>query len=351
MKRVAVGMSGGVDSAVAAYLLKQDGYDVVGVMLRTWVSDNGEESRCCEIDDARAAADAIGIPFHVINCTDDFREKVTEPFVRSYIGGRTPNPCIVCNRCLKWEKMLYMANVLKADMIATGHYAHIVKLDNGRYTLKKADHADKDQTYMLYALSQEQLERTMMPLGTYSKDEVRKIAKSAGIPVADKPDSQEICFVPDDDYAGFIERSYDGPLPGEGDLTDEDGNVLGRHKGIIHYTVGQRKGLGIAFGHPMYVKRIDSENNRVILAGNEELYSNVVECSDINLMSIPSIGEGEQIRCKAKIRYRHEAQSATACIKNDRLVITFDEPQRAAAPGQSAVMYDAGVVIGGGVII
>ena len=352
MERITVGMSGGVDSAVAAYLLKQGGYDVTGVMLRTWVSDSGEESRCCEIDDARAAAGAIGIPFHVVNCTDDFARNVTAPFIRSYINGLTPNPCIVCNRCLKWEKMLYMANVLAADRIATGHYASVVKLDNGRYTLRRAKHARKDQTYMLYALSQEQLSKTVMPLGEYSKEEVRDIAHKTGIPVADKADSQEICFVPDDDYAAFIRNTYDGDLPGEGNFTDEAGNVLGRHKGIINYTVGQRKGLGISLGHPMYVKRIDPVKNEVILAEDEALYSSRVVCKDVNYMGIPSPSGDEEFRCLAKIRYRHEAQPATAIVCGDVLRLEFDEPVRAATPGQSAVLYDdKECVIGGGVIV
>ncbi len=352
MERVIVGLSGGVDSAVAAYLLKQDGYDVEGVMLRTWVSDSGEESRCCEIDDARDVAECIGIPFHVKNCVDAFREKVIDPFVCSYINGLTPNPCIGCNRYIKWEKMLDMANVLSADLIATGHYASIVKLDNGRYTLRRADHAEKDQTYMLWMLTQQQLGRTVMPLGKYSKEEVRKIAQQAGISVAGKADSQEICFVPDDDHAGFIMRDHKGVLPGEGNFVDESGNILGTHKGIINYTVGQRKGLGVSFGHPMYVKRIDTASNEVVLSPDEDLYTQTVICSDMNFMSIPGIGENEEIRCTAKIRYRHEAQPAIAQLKDGRLIITFDEKVRAAAPGQSAVLYDDdGSLIGGGVIV
>ncbi len=351
MERVIVGLSGGVDSAVAAYLLKQDGYDVEGVMLRTWVSDSGEESRCCEIDDARAAADSIGIPFYTKNCVDAFRKSVIDPFVRAYINGLTPNPCIGCNRYIKWEKMIEMANVLSADLIATGHYASVVKLENGRYSLRRADHAEKDQTYMLWMLSQQQLMRTLMPLGKYSKEEVRSIAKNAGIPVAGKADSQEICFVPDDDHAGFIMRDHKGELPGEGNFVDEDGNVLGKHKGIINYTVGQRKGLGVAFGHPMYVKRIDTSSNEVVLSADEDLYTGTVICSDANFMSIDGIGDNEEIRCFAKIRYRHEAQPASAYVRDGRLVLAFDEKVRAAAPGQSAVLYDdTGTLIGGGVI-
>jgi tRNA-specific 2-thiouridylase len=315
------------------------------------VSDDGEESRCCEIDDARAIADAIGIPFYVKNCVDDFAKCVIRPFTESYVNGLTPNPCIVCNRYIKWDKLTEMAGVLDAAYIATGHYASTVRLDNGRFSVKRALHAEKDQTYMLYMLTQDMLGRTMMPLSDLSKDEVRQIAKDAGIPVFDKPDSQEICFVPDDDHVRFITENYDGVIPGEGNFVDESGNVLGTHSGIINYTVGQRKGLGIAFGHPMYVKSIDSVKNEVVLAEDESLYVRNVRCCDVNMMGIEAIREGGTKRCRAKIRYRHEAQSASAHMENEELVITFDDPVRAASPGQSAVMYDDnGCVIGGGVI-
>ena len=310
MERVVVGMSGGVDSAVCAYLLKMQGYDVYGVTLRTWVGDSGEESRCCEINDARAIADALDIPYYVHDCQAEFKSCVTDPFITDYVRGITPNPCIECNRKLKWNKMIEMADNLGAAFVATGHYATVEQLPNNRYTVKRADSLAKDQTYMLYKLTQEQLSRTLMPLGPLTKEEVRRVAKAAGIPVADKADSQEICFVSDDDYAGYIEANYDGPLPGEGDFVDEDGNVLGRHKGVIHYTVGQRKGLGIAFGHPMYVKRIDTARNEVILSDNESLFTDTVVCSDINMMGIPDIDPGTKIRCRAKVRYRHEPEDA-----------------------------------------
>lgn len=350
-KRVVVGLSGGVDSAVAACILKQKGYDVIGLTLRTWESDAGKMSRCCDIDDARAVAAKLGIPYHVVNCAYDFKEKVIAPFVNDYISGITPNPCVVCNRVLKWERMMYMAKVLSADLVATGHYANVVKLDNGRYTLKQAD-ASKDQTYMLYALSQEQLLHTLMPLGGMTKDEVRAVAKDAGIPVAEKADSQEICFVADDDYAAYIAENHEGELPGEGDFVDESGRVLGRHKGIINYTVGQRKGLGIAMGHPVFVKKIDAAKNEVILSDDEALYTDTVRCRNVNFMSICGIKEGERIRCLARIRYHHLPQEAEALMEGDTLVIRFASPVRAAAPGQSAVMYDeTGCIIGGGVIM
>ncbi len=350
MERVVVGMSGGVDSAVAAYLLKKKGYDVAGVMLRTWTSDSGEMSRCCEIDDARHIADVLDIPFYVKNCEDLFDKTICRPFMDAYINGITPNPCIICNRYVKWEKMIEMADILEADLVATGHYANVVATDSGRYTLRRADHAQKDQTYMLYALTQEMLLRTLMPLGTLSKDEVRRIAKEAAIPVADKADSQEICFIPDDDHVRYITENHDGPLPGPGNFVDELGSILGRHAGIINYTVGQRKGLGIALGHPMYVKRIDSKTNEVVLAEDEALYVSTVRCSDVNFMGIATADDND-IRCFAKIRYRHDPQSAAAHMEGEDLVITFDEPVRAAAPGQSAVLYDeAGCVICGGII-
>ncbi|MCR5687974.1 MAG: tRNA 2-thiouridine(34) synthase MnmA [Lachnospiraceae bacterium] len=349
MERVIAGMSGGVDSAVAAFLLKEAGYDVTGVTLRTWSSE--EYSRCCDVSDAEEAARKIGIPFYSFNCSDLFRKTVTEPFAREYLRGRTPNPCIICNRYVKWDRMEIYASLLDAKYVATGHYARIVKLPNGRYTVRSAAHEQKDQTYMLYRLTQEQLSRTLMPLGELSKDEVRDIAGTIGLASADKPDSQEICFVPDDDYAGYIERNSDAPACTEGYFVNEAGEVLGRHKGIIHYTVGQRKGLGIAMGHPLYVSAIDAEKNIVVLSDEEALLRRNVICTDVNFLSVSGLSEGEKIRCRAKIRYHHEAAPAWASVRDGRLVIEFDEPVRAAAPGQSAVLYDEDKnVIGGGII-
>ena len=327
MKRVIVGMSGGVDSAVAAYLLKQEGYEVIGVTLRSWVSSEGEDSRCCEIDDARATAQTLGIEYHVFNCVSAFNDKIIKSFIDDYLHGLTPNPCVVCNREIKWERMLYYADVLQADYVATGHYASVVKLDNGRYTVRKAAHSEKDQAYMLYRLTQEQLARTLMPLGPYSKEEVRKIAEEAGIRVASKPDSQEICFITDGNYADFI-------------------------KGIIHYTVGQRKGLGIAFGHPVYVKKLCADSNEVVLGTEEEIRCKAIICRDLNFMSIPGPSADEKIPCQVKVRYRHAGQSALLeKVGEDRVRLSFDESVRSAAPGQSAVFYDeSGCVIGGGII-
>ena len=346
-------MSGGVDSAVAAYLLQKEGYEVIGVTLRSWMSQDGDEGRCCEIDDARNVAAKLGIRYHVQNCLSQFEEHVTAPFVRDYIHGLTPNPCIECNRFVKWEQMLYLAKVMQADYVATGHYASVVRCGNGRYTVKCAEHAEKDQTYMLYKLTQEMLEKTLMPLGSYSKQEVRKIASSIGIPVADKPDSQEICFVPDGSYADYILANAKETVPGEGNFVDEAGNVIGRHKGIIHYTVGQRKGLGIALGVPAFITKIDPVKNEITIGTESSLYSREVFCGDCNYLSIPGIGEGENIHCLAKIRYHHNASPAVLTVAGqDRLRITFDEPVKGAAPGQSAVFYDEeDRVIGGGIIL
>lgn len=352
MSKVIVGLSGGVDSAVAAYLLKKDGYEVIGVTLRTWQSADGGESRCCEIDDARETARLLGIPYYVFNCTGDFDNKVIKPFVDDYIHGLTPNPCVICNREIKWERLLYYADVLGADYVATGHYASTVKLENNRYTVKKALFAEKDQTYMLYRLTQKQLERTIMPLAVYSKQKVRETAEQIGLRVASKPDSQEICFVTDGDYCDFIAGRPDVKIPGDGDFVDENGRVLGKHKGIIHYTVGQRKGLGIALGRPAYIKKICAETNNIVLAAEDETQCKEIICKDLNYLSIPQLDNGEKLRCQVKVRYRHPGQYAVLENTEDGGVrVSFEAPVRSAAPGQSAVFYDDnGCIIGGGII-
>ena len=350
--RVIVGLSGGVDSAAAAYLLKAAGYDVIGVTLRTWVTPDGRDSRCCEIDDARRTADVLGIPYYVINCISDFKREITEPFISEYINGRTPNPCVICNRKIKWAVMLEAADRMGAQYIATGHYAQIVWLASGRFTVKQAVHAEKDQTYMLYRLTQEQLSRTLMPLGGLSKSEVRQLAQQAGIPVFDKPDSQEICFVTGGSHADFIEEYSAAQLPPEGDITDLSGNIIGRHKGLYHYTVGQRKGLGVSLGYPAFVTGIDAENNRLILGKEAALYTRGIVCREVCFMSLPELSPGETVSGSVKIRYHHTAQPAQAeMLADDRLRIVFDSPVRAAARGQSAVMYDAqGCILCGGII-
>ena len=352
MSKVIVGMSGGVDSAVAAYLLKARGYDVTGVTLRSWQSESGEESRCCEIDDARETARILGIPYHVFNCTLDFENKVIKPFIDDYIHGFTPNPCVICNRQIKWERLLYYADILQADFVATGHYASTLKLENGRYTVKKALFAEKDQTYMLYRLTQKQLEKTLMPLGDYSKQRVRETAERIGLRVASKPDSQEICFVTDGDYADFICNHTDAKIPGEGNFVDENGKVLGRHKGIIHYTVGQRKGLGIALGRPAYIKKICADTNEIVLSTDADAGCTEIICKDLNFLSIPDMQTGDKLRCHVKVRYRHAGENAVLeKTDGDHMRILFENPVRLAAPGQSAVFYDGdGCVVGGGII-
>ncbi|MBQ6000685.1 MAG: tRNA 2-thiouridine(34) synthase MnmA [Clostridia bacterium] len=352
MQKVIVGLSGGVDSAVAAYLLKSKGYDVVGVILRTWEADGEDESRCCAIDDARAVARCLGIPFYAFNCTASFQTYVVQPFIEEYLQGRTPNPCIECNRYVKWERILYYSKMLQADFLATGHYASVRHLENGRFTLQKAAQVQRDQTYMLYQLTQEQLCATLMPLGGLTKEEVRRIALKAGLPVAEKPDSQEICFVTEGNYADFIRCHAASPLPEPGNFVDESGNILGQHKGIVSYTVGQRKGLGLALGYPAYVTEIRAPQSEVVLGEEKALYRSELLCSDLNFMSIPSPNPGETLRCQVKVRYHHTPQSATIeMLSRDSLLIHFDQPVKAPTPGQSAVFYDEeDCVVGGGKI-
>ena len=352
MARVVVGLSGGVDSAVAAYLLKKEGHQVIGATLRTWEAGSGAYSRCCDISDARRTAMQLGIPYYNINSLPEFCEHVTEPFMRAYVNGLTPNPCVACNRYVKWERMLKFADELDAEYIATGHYAHVVRMDNGRYTVEQASEAAKDQTYMLYMLTQEQLARTLMPLAEMSKDEVRLIAKEAGLDVAGKRDSQEICFVLDGGYAEYISSHYDGKLPPPGDFLDAEGNVLGKHRGIINYTVGQRKGLGIALGYPAYVKEIDAEHDAVILGDEASVTKNEITVRDLSFMSIEDIRYGESIEAFVKIRYHHPVVPAVIERTDDDAVkVRFSEAVKAPAPGQAAVFYDSGMrVMGGGTI-
>ena len=355
-KKVVVGMSGGVDSSVAAYLLKEQGYDVIGVTMQIWQDEERaveeENGGCCglsAVDDARRVAAALDIPYYVMNFKKEFKENVIDYFIDEYLHGRTPNPCIACNRYVKWESLLKRSMDIGADYIATGHYARIEKLPNGRYSLKRSATLAKDQTYALYNLTQEQLARTLMPVGEYTKDEVREIAEKINLRVANKPDSQDICFVPDGDYAGFIERTLDAELP-TGNFVTLDGKVLGKHKGITHYTVGQRKGLGLALGYPAFVIEIRPETNEVVIGTNEDAMSNYVRANKLNFMSIPDLTE--PMRVFAKIRYNHKGAWCTIeKTGEDEILCTFEEPQRAITPGQAVVFYDGDYVLGGGTII
>ena len=353
MKRVIVGMSGGVDSAVTAYLLKLAGYDVIGVTLRTWQSADGAESRCCEITDARNIADQLAFPYYVVNCLTEFREQITAPFVRSYLSGKTPNPCVLCNRQIKWSRLLAFADMQNADYIATGHYATVLQLPNGRYTVRQAAHHAKDQTYMLCRLTQDQLRRTLMPLGKLTKQEVRQIAEQAGLPVAHKKDSQEICFVTDGHYSDFIEEHAEQELPQDGDFVDQSGKTVGQHQGIYRYTIGQRKGLGVALGTPVYVKEICADTNRIVLGDEASLYARTVLCNEVSFMGTEGLRTGETLRADVKIRYHHAPQRASVTVSPDGIMqILFDQPVRAAAPGQTAVLYDDNAcVLGCGTIL
>ena len=356
MSKVVVGMSGGVDSSVAAYLLKEQGYDVIGVTMQIWQDEEQaaqeENGGCCglsAVDDARRVAAALEIPYYVMNFKKEFKENVIDYFVEEYQNGRTPNPCIACNRYVKWESLLQRSLSIGAEYIATGHYARVVQLENGRYTLRRSATLAKDQTYALYNLTQEQLSHTLMPVGEYSKDEVREIADKINLQVANKPDSQDICFVPDGDYAAFIE-SYTGRHYPPGDFVDTQGNVLGRHKGIIRYTIGQRRGLGLALPAPLYVCKKDPESNTVTLCPNDQLNSTVVRVTEFNWLSIAA--PAEPLHAAAKIRYNmHQAPCTVEVLPGGDVQLTFDTPQRAVTPGQAAVIYDGDTVLGGGRIV
>lgn len=355
-KTVVVGMSGGVDSSVAAYLLKEQGYDVIGVTMQIWQEESSEYQEenggCCglsAVDDARRVAQHLGIRYYVMNFRQEFQKNVIDYFVREYRQGRTPNPCIACNRYVKWESLLQRSLEIGADYIATGHYARIARLPNGRYSIQRSVTTQKDQTYALYNLTQAQLSRTRMPVGEYTKEEIRRIADEVGLPVAHKPDSQEICFVPDDDYASFIERETGERIP-VGNFVDKYGNVIGTHRGITHYTIGQRKGLGLALGHPVFVTEIRPDTNEVVIGENEDIFSRTVHANRVNLMSVPEI-QGE-VRATAKIRYNHQGDDCIVrMIDKDTVEVVFDKPQRAATPGQAVVFYDGDYVMGGGTIL
>ena len=342
--KVLVGMSGGVDSSVCAKLLIDKGYDVSGMTLSLW-----EKEVDTSMADAKSVCDKMGIEHICFDLKSEFSNSVIKDFIDEYKAGNTPNPCIVCNRCIKFGEMLEKAEELGYQKIATGHYARVEKSNDGRYLLKRAKDISKDQSYVLYNLTQDKLSKVLFPLGDYTKSEIREIAVQNGFVNANRPDSQDICFVPDGDYATFIEK-YDDFKSFSGDYVDINGNVLGKHKGVIHYTLGQRKGLGIALGKPQFVIDKNPVTNRVILGDEEHLFKTNVEVKNVNFIPFDTLDS--EMRVTAKLRYRHNAASATIKpMENGNVMIIFDEPQRAASPGQSAVFYDGDTVVGGGIII
>lgn len=384
MKKVVIGMSGGVDSSVAAFLLKKKGYEVIGVTIKTWPDD--APHGLAAIKDARTVAEAIDIPHHIIDYQGEFQKEVIDYFVTEYLIGRTPNPCTVCNRFVKWESLLKHRKDVGADYVATGHYAQVSKIrshvskmhsaskmhspaskiiapmceaksplsrtDNHRYTVKKSWTAAKDQTYALYNLTQEQLQKTLMPIGEYSKEEIRQIAIDENIPVANKPDSQEICFIPDDNHTGFIAHYSlvrGLTVPPVGNFVTQEGDILGVHKGITHYTIGQRKGLGLAMGRHVFVTEIRPKTNEVVIGESEDVFGTTLRCNRLNFMGMADLPRPRNVI--AKVRYAHQGETATIeQIGADEILCTFDAPVRAITPGQAVVFYENDYVLGGGVI-
>ena len=355
MKKAMIAMSGGVDSSVSAYLMQKAGYDCIGATMRLFRNDvlpEGQESTCCSLDDvedARSVARRLGMPHYVFNFTEDFREKVMEKFAACYECGLTPNPCIDCNRYLKFERLLDRALVLGCDCVVTGHYAQIRQdPESGRYLLLKAADPSKDQTYFLYSLTQVQLAHTRFPLGELTKQAVRQIAEAQGFLNARKHDSQDICFVPDGDYFAFLERFGNKQYPA-GDFLDQSGNVVGTHHGAVGYTIGQRKGLGLAMGEPVYVCGKDMEANTVTVGPNSALYHSALIAEDWNWFPFPALSS--PLRVKAKTRSRQVEQPATVYPEEDgKARVVFHDPQRAITPGQAVVLYDGDLVVGGGTI-
>ncbi|SMC59524.1 tRNA 2-thiouridine(34) synthase MnmA [Sporomusa malonica] len=355
--RVVVAMSGGVDSSLTAALLVHQGYDVIGATMQIWEKDQNEDNPdsrgCCSlsaVDDARQVANKLGIPYYVLNFRDMFQETVVDYFMAEYSAGRTPNPCIACNRYVKFEGLLSKALALGAQYVATGHYAQIMYNEElQRYILRKGIDPAKDQSYALYHLNQQTLRHFLMPLGSFEKTETRKMAKELGLSVADKPDSQEICFVPNDDYKAFLKERIPESLK-QGLIVDTAGKVLGKHQGVQLYTVGQRKGLGLAVGKPLYVVALDAERNRVVVGSDKDVFASELIAGDLNFITIDQLDE--PLAVEAKIRYSAPPAQATVIpLGNGQVNVKFEVPQRAITPGQSVVFYHGDTVVGGGIII
>jgi len=361
---IAVAMSGGVDSSTVAAMLRAEGHNVIGLTMQLWNQrrlaghegmPESVQGRCCSLDDvydARRVAETIGIPYYVVNHEERFERDVVRPFVEEYLSGRTPIPCSLCNNHLKFDQLLIVARQIGADCVATGHYAQVTfDEETGRWRLKRPADKSKDQTYFLFGLTQEQLSRTMFPLGGMTKPEVRELARKHALVIAEKPDSQEICFVPGGDYKKFLDaylaEQGEPPLETPGEMVTTDGRVIGEHTGIHNFTVGQRKGLGVATGSPLYVLQIKGDTRQVIVGNDEDLYSRTMRTHRVNLISTTELRE--PMRVAVKIRHRH--QPAPAMIEStgpDQILVTFDDPQRAITPGQAAVFYDGDTVVGGG---
>jgi tRNA-uridine 2-sulfurtransferase len=361
---IAVAMSGGVDSSTVAAMLRAEGYQVIGLTMQLWNQrrlaghpgmPEAVQGRCCSLDDvydARRVAETLGIPYYVVNHEERFEREVVRPFVEEYLSGRTPIPCSLCNNHLKFDQLLIVAKQIGADALATGHYAR-VEFDerNGRWLLRRAADLSKDQTYFLFGLTQEQLSRTRFPLGEMTKPEVRELARQYGLALAEKPDSQEICFVPGGDYKNFLDAylaEQGQSLPDTaGELVTTNGEIVGEHGGIHNFTVGQRKGLGVATGSPLYVIQINGDRRQVVVGNQEELYSQTLRARRVNLISLDDLRE--PMRVVVKIRHKHAGAGATIeKSATDEVLVTFDEPQRAITPGQAAVFYDGDIVVGGG---
>ncbi len=345
MAKVLIAMSGGVDSSVAANIIISQGYETEGAIMSLYGDEGSGKPQ--DVEDARRVADSLAMPFHVFDFSDEFKKFVITDFVEAYKNGLTPNPCIVCNKHIKFGKFLDKAVELGFDYVATGHYAKIEK-HNGRFVVKKADDETKDQSYMLWSLSQEQLSKVLLPLGDFTKDKARDIAREVGFDNADKHDSQDICFIPDGEYASFIEN-WCGMKFEQGDFVNKAGEFIAKHKGLINYTIGQRKGLGIAAPAPYYVLEKDPKLNRVVLGSNEDLFLDTLEAENVNFISIEKLDEPMKI--KAKVRYKQKETDATIYpLENGNVKVQFDTPQRAITPGQSVVFYDGDTVLGGGII-